>query len=882
MLKKIMILFLLFLSIFFVIGCKTIKLEINGESTIEVGTSIVLTHNFDYTEDEVWSSSDTSIAEVFDGMVIANSVGMVTITLTIDDYVATKDINVIPNKIQISIIGENTVFIGKNTKLEVEMSHETEEEIVWKSADESIAKVNQNGLVRGINPGETKIYASVLGNTSEFLITVLPTDYVLSIIGKNVISVNEQFQFDYNDGFNKLTDVLWSIDDETVATITNDGLLKALKVGKVTVKVELLNNSNIYNAFEVNVVLPAPTEITVSGENKVVQGSTINLTVDVKGEDVTKEVIWTSNNPKVAIVYKGIVLGVTAGEAVITASSVLDGNIKGSVKVSVTKYESENVLQSDLDRVNKIIDQMSLSQKIGQMFVVGFSGTTMPKNLSDAIETYNFGNVIYMAYNVTNPSTLAALSNDIQNKMVKENLVPGFITIDQEGGRVIRLTNGGTHFVSNMAVAATNDINNAYLEGKAIGNELINYGINCDFAPVLDVNNNPENPIIGIRSYSDNPVLVSLCGNNMIKGLKETNVMACSKHFPGHGNTSVDSHYGLPTITSAYDELYQTELAPFISAVANGIDSIMTTHIIFSAIDEIYPATLSEKVLTDLLRKELGFNGIIYTDGMEMGAVTSNFGGYDKTAVLAVKAGVDILTYTSINTPKTAHKALTDAVKSGEISEERINESVRRILLKKLKYGLLDNCYAKNENIDDLLSNNEQLNNNIAIQSVTQIKGDFSGLDKDKSTLIISPICSYSLGDNLNDNSFANYASNYLKSKGHKKVDYISVEKNITDVEKKEILSSYNKYDQIVVAMSNVKTSGYNNTINLINELTKLHKNVIIISLDTPYDLLSYSNVNDYICVYGYQKASVIALSKYLNGEFKAQGKSPINEKLFN
>ena len=882
MLKKIMILFLLFLSIFFVIGCKTIKLEINGESTIEVGTSIVLTHNFDNTEDEVWSSSDTSIAEVFDGMVIANNVGTVTITLTIDDYVATKDIDVIPNKIQISIIGENIVFIGKNTKLEVEMSHETEEEIVWKSADESIAKVNQNGLVRGINPGVTKIYASVLGNTSEFLVTVLSTDYVLSIIGKNVISVNEQFQFDYNDGFNKLTDVLWSIDDETVATITNDGLLKALKVGKAIVKVELLNNSNIYNTFEVNVVLPAPTEITVSGENKVVQGSTINLTVDVKGEDVTKEVIWTSDNPKVAIVYKGIVLGVTAGEAVITASSVLDGNIKGSIKVSVTKYESENVLQSDLDRVNKIINQMSLSQKIGQMFVVGLGGTTMPNDLSSAIENYNFGNVIYMAYNVTNPNTLSKMSDDIQNKMLKENNVPGFITIDQEGGRVIRLTNGGTHFVSNMAVAATNNINNGYLEGQAIGKELRNYGINCDFAPVLDVNNNPENPIIGIRSYSDNPVLVSLFGNKMIDGLQEANVMACSKHFPGHGNTSVDSHYGLPKITSSYDELYQTELAPFISAIANGIDSIMTTHIIFSAIDEIYPATLSEKVLTDLLRKELGFNGIIYTDGMEMGAVTSNFGGYDKTAVLAVKAGVDILTYTSINTPKTAHKALTDAVKSGEISEERINESVRRILLKKLKYGLLDNCYAKNENINQLLKDNEKLNNDFAIKGLTQVKGEFNGLDKSLSTLLISPTSSYSLGDGLESNSFANYAYNYLKDNGHKNLKYLTVDKNITSSQQSEILNIYKNYDQIVIAMSNVKTSNYVNTINLINELTKTHKNVIIIALDTPYDMLSYSNVSNYICVYGYQRASVIALSKYLNGEFEAQGKSPINEKLFN
>jgi len=487
-----------------------------------------------------------------------------------------------------------------------------------------------------------------------------------------------------------------------------------------------------------------------------------------------------------------------------------------------------------------------------------------------------------MAYNVTNPSTLSILSNDIQNKMVKENTVPGFITIDQEGGRVVRLTNGGTHFVSNMAVAATNNINNTYLEGQAIGQELINYGINCDFAPVLDVNNNPENPIIGIRSYSDNPVLVSLYGNNMISGLKQSNVMGCSKHFPGHGNTSVDTHYGLPTITSDYEQLYQTELAPFISAIANGIDSIMTTHIIFNAIDNQYPATLSEKVLTNLLRQELGFDGIIFTDGMEMGAMTNYFGSADKTSVMAVKAGVDVLTYTSINSPITAHKAITKAVQNGEISEERINESVRRILLKKLKYGILDNYLSNDKNIDQLLQTNEELNNKIAIESVTQVIGEFNGLDKNKSTLIISPKCSYSLGSDLQENAFACYAFKYLKANGHKTVDYLVVDENISEAQSNQIMKICNNYDQVVIAMSNVKTSNFVNTSNLMNSLTQAHKNVIVIALNTPYDYLSYQSVRNYICVYVYQKASVIALSKYLNGEFKATGKLPVDEKIFN
>jgi beta-N-acetylhexosaminidase len=348
--------------------------------------------------------------------------------------------------------------------------------------------------------------------------------------------------------------------------------------------------------------------------------------------------------------------------------------------------------------------------------------------------------------------------------------------------------------------------------------------------------------------------------------------MGCSKHFPGHGNTSVDSHYGLPTITTNKEDLYKTELAPFISAISNGIDSIMTTHIIFSAIDSKYPATLSEKVLTNLLREELGYDGLIITDGMEMGAVTNNFGGYDKTAVLAIKAGVDMLLYTSNNNPRTAHSALVQAVNNNEISIERINDSVRRILLKKLKYGLLDNYRALDQDISGLLAENEKLNLNFAMQSLTKVKGDFTSLDKNKSTLIISPSTSNDLGMSLESNSFANYASVYLKEKGHKKVDYVEIEKNISSSKASSILEMAKQYDQIVVAMSNTKTSSYSNSINFVNNLYKLNNDIVVVALDSPYDIIAYQNVNNYICVYGYQKATVIALTKYLNGEFEAKG----------
>ena len=457
-----------------------------------------------------------------------------------------------------------------------------------------------------------------------------------------------------------------------------------------------------------------PNEIRLSGKTNIEMGEHANISAEFIGKG-SKEIVWKSSNSNIVDVYHGIVLGLQCGTSIITATSVLDDSVYGSIEITVSKYISAEPTKEQLDRVNSIIDKMSLSQKVGQMFFVGFSGTSMPSNLSNAITNYNFGNVIYMGQNVSNTSTLASMSNAIQNKMVSSNLVPGFISTDQEGGNVARIKSGGTHFISQMAIAATNDPNNAYLEGLAVGKELNSYGINMDFAPVLDVNNNPDNPIIGIRSYSDNPLIASLFGNNFIKGLQESGTIACPKHFPGHGNTAVDSHYGLPIITSSMNELYQVELAPFISAIKNGVDAIMTTHIIFEAIDTKYPATLSEKVLTGLLRNELNYKGLIITDGMQMDAIRKYFGTSDVTSVQAIKAGVDILLYTSLNDPMTAHTAIIKAVKNGEITEERINESVRRILLAKLERGILDNYIVKDIDRTNMINEHYELNllNNI-------------------------------------------------------------------------------------------------------------------------------------------------------------------------
>lgn len=883
--KKTMIYIILLLFTIFFFGCSQ-DLIINGPSEVKVDEIITLSHNYSSDTEAIWTSSDENIAIVDNGNVFGISPGKVIINLKINNKEASKEITVKYPIINISIEGVNTIVSGRTTILKSNIPDQYDGlyESKWSSSDETIAMIDENGKVTTLKPGEVTIIFEYFGNKVEHIIQVLLPDVKSILIeGKTGLEVGESQQLniktlpEYSSGSYE-----FSSSDENVLITNQNGLITAINPGKAIITVSLIDNKKISSSFEITVYQKAPDKIELTGTQEINAGEYTIIKPLLSGDNASNELIWEIEDPSIAYVYKGIVLGLKEGKTKVIAKSFVDKNVFDELEITVKSVNNYIYSEEDIKKANEILSKMTLKQKVGQMFTIGFNGTSFSSTLSNVINDYNFGNVIYMGANVTNPNTLSKLSNDIQNEMIKANGVPAFISIDQEGGRVARIKVGGTHFISNMAVGATNNFENSKLIGEAMGLELKHYGINTDFAPVLDVNNNPLNPIIGVRSYYDNPLMVSLFGKNMIEGLRNSSVMACSKHFPGHGNTSTDSHYGLPIIESSLDELYQNELIPFITSINNGIDCIMTTHIIFKSIDEQYPATLSSKVLQGLLREDLNYQGLIITDGMEMQAITKHYGSYATAAVQAVKAGVDILLYTSNTNPKSAHDAIVNAVQKNEISIERINESVKRILLTKIKYGLLDNYQAKENSITELLNKNNDLNIEISKQSITLVKGEFNGLDKSKSTLIISPTTSNNLNSNIEFNSFACYASNYLKQKGHNKCDYYTISSNVSQSEKDEILKLLNNYDQIVLACSNInsKDEELNSIINNIKS-----KNVnLIIALDSPYDYLRYEseNVNNYLCVYGYQEASVIALSKYLNSEFKAIGVSPINEKIFN
>lgn len=302
------------------------------------------------------------------------------------------------------------------------------------------------------------------------------------------------------------------------------------------------------------------------------------------------------------------------------------------------------------------------------------------------ISDLHAGTVILFARNVqrpgepTDPARVKAMIDEL-NSLAR---VPLFIAVDQEGGRVARLGGPFTAFPSAQVIGSTGDSGLAFGAARVIGTELRAVGVNFNFAPVADINSNPANPVIGDRSFGSDTGLVSDMVVAQTNGYREAGVLACAKHFPGHGDTDLDSHFALPTIRHDDATIRTRELVPFAAAVQNAIPAIMTAHILFPALDSSgVPATLSQPILTDLLRDELGFDGLIVTDCLQMKAVADTW-GTPRAAVMAARAGADILLVChNAATQSATFDALLAAVHSGELSEARIDESVKRILAAK-------------------------------------------------------------------------------------------------------------------------------------------------------------------------------------------------------
>lgn len=360
---------------------------------------------------------------------------------------------------------------------------------------------------------------------------------------------------------------------------------------------------------------------------------------------------------------------------------------------SITNDEKENIngtdeiMREEKEPIDDKINSMTLDEKIGQMIITGFNGSEYNDDMDRLINEYKVGGVILFARNIEDSNQMIDLTRALQEN---NNNLPLFISIDEEGGRVSRLPDDVEKFPTAFTIGLINDQQTAYENGKEIGYTLKRLGINLDYAPVLDIYSNENNTVIGDRAFSTEESIVSTMGIATMEGIEDSDIIPVVKHFPGHGDTEVDSHYGLPIVYKTLEELRNFEFIPFVKAIESGCDVIMVSHIILNEVDSINPASLSKIVISDLLRKDMGFDKVVITDDMSMGAITSIM-SIEEACIKSIEAGCDILLLGN------AYEEIEQVINSiklklynGEISEEQINKSVKRILELKKKYNMME------------------------------------------------------------------------------------------------------------------------------------------------------------------------------------------------
>ena len=337
----------------------------------------------------------------------------------------------------------------------------------------------------------------------------------------------------------------------------------------------------------------------------------------------------------------------------------------------------------DLDALRS---RLTLEQKVGQLMMVGFGGQVVDAQIAALVQGRQVGGVCMFKRNIASAEQVARLNDAV--RALLEDGVPPFIAVDQEGGNVVRLSEAMVILPGNMALGATRSSELAYLAGREQAEDLRRLGFNMNLAPVLDVNVNPRNPVIGIRSFSDQAELVAELGWEFIRGQQEADVATVAKHFPGHGAADADSHKMLPLLPEGEAQLW-AQLLPFRVASRNGLDGMMTAHVAAPRVtgDEV-PATLSDRLLGELLRRRMQFDGLVLTDELEMEAIASRY-GVGRAAVLAVQAGADmVLVPWRVERKTEVYEALLEAARSGELPAARLEDAVRRVLALKAKRGL--------------------------------------------------------------------------------------------------------------------------------------------------------------------------------------------------
>jgi len=533
---------------------------------------------------------------------------------------------------------------------------------------------------------------------------------------------------------------------------------------------------------------------------------------------------------------------------------------------------------------------LTLEEKVGQVFMFGFAGKN-PEGATRLIEDLHPGGIIYFARNTGTIEEVSSLSRSLQECATHTGSgIPLLIAADQEGGIVSRLKSDIPRMPGPMALAAAasnGDHSLVYRASRAMGLQLRAAGINMNFAPVLDVNNNPKNPVIGIRSFGEDPSLVANFGVMAIGGFISAGVIPVGKHFPGHGNTSVDSHLALPVLSRSIAELESCELVPFKAAIQANIPAIMSAHIVFQAIDPQNPATLSSAVISDLLRGTLGFKGLAVTDCLEMNAISRHV-GTAAGALSAFKAGCDLLLIShTYEIQRQAYSVLMKAVKTGEITEDRLDAAVNRILRLKETFQLPNDLSV--EIAHD--SRFGKLSHDLHVRSTTLVKDEHNSIPirpadgenlriciaipkPKRQALVENPVekLSTSTDPSWKLNRQTDLAISLSNLCPNAEITEVFME-DLTSIEQCILLSS--KVHATIVLSENATID--ETQAKFIQKVVSEAPNVVLVATRNPYDISVAPAVGTYLCTYGTQSEAMESLAEVLLGLKHATGSLPVS-----
>lgn len=539
---------------------------------------------------------------------------------------------------------------------------------------------------------------------------------------------------------------------------------------------------------------------------------------------------------------------------------------------------SERIIKAK-DWAKREIAKLSLEEKIGQLMIVRLNCEFLNvdneyiKNIVDLIKTYNISGFYISA---TGPYEFAIISNYFQ----EISKIPLMVSADFESG-VGRLLRNTTYLPKQMLIGATGDPKVAYQCGKITALESRAVGVQVIYSPVADVNSNPLNPIVNIRSFGSNPDNVAKFVEAFIKAAQENGAAATAKHFPGHGDTATDSHISIPIINKDINALYQTELKPFIAAIKSGVMFIMISHIALPAIepDKNLPATLSYNVTTKLLKEELKYDGLICTDGMDMHAITNNF-TIEDAAVKAILAGSDLVLISP--NPERCFYGLLNAVKEEKISEDRLDESVMKILQVKAQLGL------NNERFVDIDKIKYHVASKANLEAAKKMFESGITLLEDKNKIL--PLNNNKISKpfilNFFDTSFWEKEILFALSSEPSKRFSNHIEHNIpyeisenmiqeiTDEIKDCDFVMLNVFIKVRPFKGSVALSA--NQIKLINKINQTNKNILLVIYGSPYIVSEFSNIPTIILGYDQSPETINAVYRAIFGEIEIKGKLPV------